>query len=62
MRIAFCLLALLCAPAMAAAPILIMTRPRSELAVYPVRAALAMQIRPALRRGITRRRRSTPAA
>lgn len=41
MRLAICLLALLCAPALAAPPLAIKSRPLAELAVHPVREASA---------------------
>ncbi|HUX31913.1 MAG TPA: hypothetical protein VMV78_15005 [Thiobacillus sp.] len=39
MRLAICLLALLCAPALAAPPAPIKSRPLAELAIHPVREA-----------------------
>ena len=44
MRLAICLLALLCAPALAAPPVAIKSRPLAELAIHPVRAASAQVI------------------
>ena len=41
MRLAICLLALLCAPALAAQPVPIKSRPLVELAIHPVREASA---------------------
>ncbi|MBW8370112.1 MAG: efflux RND transporter periplasmic adaptor subunit [Thiobacillus sp.] len=44
MRIALCVLALLCAPAMAAPPVPIKSRPLSELAIHPQREASAQAV------------------
>ena len=44
MRIALCLLALLCPPAMAAPPITIQSRPLSEVAIHPLREAPAQVV------------------
>ena len=44
MRLAICLLALLCAPALAAPALAVKTRPLSELAIYPQREASAQVV------------------
>jgi RND family efflux transporter MFP subunit len=44
MRIAACLLALLCAPALAAPPVPVNSRPLSELAIHPQREASAQAV------------------
>lgn len=44
MRLAVCLLALLCAPVMAAPPAAVKTRPLSELAIHPQREASAQAV------------------
>ena len=44
MRIALCLLTLLCSSAMAASPVAIKSRPLSEVAVYPQREASAQSV------------------
>jgi RND family efflux transporter MFP subunit len=44
MRLTICLLALLCAPALAAPPVSVKSRPLSELAIHPVREASAQVV------------------
>lgn len=44
MRLAICLLALLCAPALAAPPLAVKSRPLSELAIHPQREASAQVV------------------
>ncbi len=44
MRIALCLLTLLCSPAMAASPVAIKSLPLSEVAIYPQREASAQSV------------------
>jgi RND family efflux transporter MFP subunit len=44
MRLALCVLALLCVPALAAPPVPVKTRPLSELALYPQREASAQAV------------------